>query len=189
MPELIVVAIPNVSGAGRERDYTPPSMRQNHERPDSPAGKADAFLAFLRTELIPAIERDFRTAPERLLAGNSRGGLFVIYSLMAEPTLFQTRFAHSTPVWREDEHLVKRLDAFLSTAADLRGKLFLSVGGNETEDMKRGFNSAVDVLKKRAPRELRWWAEITPNAVHADNAHLAIPGAFRRVYEGWAAAP
>jgi predicted alpha/beta superfamily hydrolase len=189
MPELIVVAIPNVSAAGRERDYTPPSMRQNHERPDSPAGKADAFLAFLRAELIPTMERDFRTAPERLLAGNSRGGLFVIYSLMAEPSLFQTRFAHSTPMWREDEHLVKRLDAFLTTAADLRGKLFLSVGGNETENMKSGFNAAVEALKKRAPREFRWWAETTPNAVHADNAHLASPVGFRRVYEGWAATP
>jgi predicted alpha/beta superfamily hydrolase len=185
MPELIVVAIPNVSAAGRERDYTPPSMRQDHERPESPAGKADAFLVFLRTELIPTIERDFRTAPERMLAGNSRGGLFVIYSLMAEPALFHARFAHSTPLWREDEHLVKRLDAFLSAAPDLRGKLFLSVGGNETENMKHGFSSAADVLKKRAPHALRWWAETTPNAVHADNAHLAIPVGFRRVYEGW----
>jgi predicted alpha/beta superfamily hydrolase len=187
MPELIVVAIPNVSAAGRERDYTPPSMRQNHERPDSPAGKADAFLAFLRAELIPTLERDFRTAPERLLAGNSRGGLFVIYSLMAEPSLFETRFAHSTPVWREDEHLVKRLDAFLNTTPDLRGNLFLSVGGNETENMKRGFTSAVEVLKKRAPRAFHWWAETTPGAVHADNAHLASPVGFRRVYEGWTA--
>jgi predicted alpha/beta superfamily hydrolase len=187
MPELIVVAIPNVSAAGRERDYTPPSMRQDHERSDSPLGRADAFLEFLRTELIPTIERDFHTAPERMLAGNSRGGLFVIYSLMAEPSLFHARFAHSTPLWRENEHLVKRLDAFLNATPDLRGDLFLSVGGNETEDMKRGFNSAADVLKKRAPRALRWWAEITPNAVHADNAHLAIPVGFRRVYDGWAA--
>ena len=186
MPELIVVAIPNVSG-GRERDYTPPSMRQDHERPDSPAGKADAFLAFLRTELIPTIERDFRTAPERLLAGNSRGGLFVFYSLMAEPSLFHVRFAHSTPLWREDEHLVKRFDAFLSATPDLRGALFLSVGGNETENMKRGFMYASGALEKRAPRGLRWWADTTPNAVHADNAHLATPAAFRRVYQGWAA--
>jgi predicted alpha/beta superfamily hydrolase len=185
MPELIVVAIPNVSAAGRGRDYTPPTMRQDHERPDSPAGKADAFLTFLRTELIPTIERDFRSEPERMLAGNSRGGLFVIYSLMAEPSLFHTRFAHSTPLWREDEHLVKRLDAFLNEAPDLRGSLFLSVGANETENMKKGFNSAVNVLKNRAPRALRWWAETTPNAVHADNAHLASPVGFRRVYEGW----
>jgi predicted alpha/beta superfamily hydrolase len=187
MPELIVVAIPNVSADGRERDYTPPSMRQDHERPDGPAGRADAFLAFLRTELIPTIERDFRNAPERMLAGNSRGGLFVIYSLIAAPSLFHARFAHSTPLWREDGHLVKRLDAFLKAAPDLRGDLFLSVGGNETENMKRGFNSAADVLKNRAPRVLRWWAETTPNAIHADNAHLAIPVGFRRVYEGWAA--
>jgi hypothetical protein len=82
---------------------------------------------------------------------------------------------------------VKRFDAFLSKTPDLRGALFLSVGGNETENMRRGFTSASNALQKRAPRALRWWADTTPKAVHADNAHLAAPVGFRRVYDGWAA--
>jgi hypothetical protein len=189
IPEVIVVAIPSVSTPARDRDYTPPGMRQDHERADSPEGRGDAFLAFLRDELIPKIDRDYRTTPFRMLAGNSRGGLFVIYSLIAEPALFDARFAHSTPLWRENDALVKRLDTFLKGAPALRGALFLSVGSRETERLKGGFEHTVDVLKKRAPRTLRWRAETTPNADHADNAQLATPLGFRHVYQQSAPTP
>ena len=45
-PEIIVVAIPNVSASSRARDYTPPGMRQQHEQADSPEGRADVFWPF-----------------------------------------------------------------------------------------------------------------------------------------------
>ena len=41
----------------------------------------------------------------------------------------------------------------------------------------------VDVLKKRSPPTLRWRAEITPGAVHTNNAQLATPIGFRYVFE------
>jgi predicted alpha/beta superfamily hydrolase len=183
MPEVIVVAIPNVSDSSRARDYTPPGLRQDHERADSPPGRANAFVAFLRDELIPKVEHDYRTTANRMLAGNSRGGLLVIYSLIAAPSLFEARFAHSAPVWREDNALVKRLDDFLGQRPALRGALFLSVGSKETERIRAGFQRTVEVLKKRAPATLRWRAEITPDAIHADNARLATPLGFRHVYQ------
>jgi hypothetical protein len=105
IPEVMLVAVPNLSDETRARDLTPPGLHQDHEKPDSPLGRGDAFLAFLRDELIPKVERDYRTAPFRMLAGHSRSGVFVLYSLIAEPALFDARFAHSAPVWREDEAL------------------------------------------------------------------------------------
>lgn len=87
MPEVIVVGLPNVRG-GRPRDYTPPFIRQNTEDLKSPMGRADHFLSFLKKELIPHIEREYRTVPFRMIAGHSRGGLFVVYSLIADPRLF-----------------------------------------------------------------------------------------------------
>ena len=181
MPEVIVIAIPNVSG-GRERDYTPPGLRQDHERADSPEGRADVFLAFLRDELIPTVERAYRTTGPRTIAGNSRGGLFVLYSLMAEPALFDARLVHSAPVWREDDALVKRVDAFLAGAPAMQGHLFLSVGGAETENIRGGAERLAAVLAKKAPARLRWRLHVTPEAVHADNAAKATPAGFRHVF-------
>ncbi len=62
-------------------------------------GGGDKFLAFLKNEAIPLIEKTYRTAPYRMLAGHSRGGLLVAYSLLAEPDLFHARFAHSPALW------------------------------------------------------------------------------------------
>jgi predicted alpha/beta superfamily hydrolase len=186
MPEVIVVGIPNVSRRGRARDYTPPEMRQDVDVPDSPPGQADRFLGFLRDELIPAIERDYRVAAPRMLAGNSRGGLFVVYSQIVAPDLFDARFAYSAPVWREEAQLVQRLEALLETGSPLRGDLFLSVGDRETDRMKAGFERAAAALEKRAPATLRWRAELTSRADHGDNAPLSTPVGLRHVFSGWA---
>ena len=54
MPEIIIVGLPNVRG-GRNRDYTPPFIRQDTTVAGSPMGRGDHFLAFLKKELIPHI--------------------------------------------------------------------------------------------------------------------------------------
>jgi putative esterase len=53
-----------------------------------------AFQSFLRTELIPAVERRYRADPaRRILFGQSRGGFFVLYSAFTDPDLFWGRIA------------------------------------------------------------------------------------------------
>jgi hypothetical protein len=175
IPEVIVVGIPNVSGPGRQRDYTPPGMRQDSEVTDGPLGQADRFLAFLRDELVPRIEGDYRTTRPRMLAGNSRGALFVVYSLLAEPLLFDARLGHSPALWRDDEAIVTRLDEFLAASPSLTGFLFLSLGDQENEKMTAAFERAITTLERRAPPTLRWLAEITRGADHGNNAVVATP--------------
>lgn len=177
MPEAIVVGIP--SGDKRNRDYTPPGMRQDVEQSDSPDGEADRFLAFLQRELIPQIEREFRSSGERVLAGNSRGGLFVVHAFTVEPSLFKAFIANSPALWRDDAAMVARLDHFLRGNRALRGRLFLSLGADENAKMTAGFNKAVAVLERQAPPGLRWHALKTPGAVHDDNAQKATPVALQ----------
>jgi predicted alpha/beta superfamily hydrolase len=179
MPEVLVVGIPNVSGEGRQRDYTPPGMRQDIDEAKSPEGKADRFLAFLKSELIPHVESAYRAAGPRMLAGNSRGGLFVVYSLIADPTLFAARFAHSPALWRDDDALVLQLENFLASKPDLNGFLYLSLGGEENEKMTAAFKRTVAVLEAHAPPSLKWKADFTPGANHGNNAELATPLGFR----------
>lgn len=179
IPELLVVGIPNVSGEGRQRDYTPPGMRQDIDKADSPEGGAGRFLAFLKTELIPHIESNYRTSKPRMLAGNSRGGLLVVYSLIAEPSLFAARFAHSPALWRDEDALVGQLEKFLSSKPDLDGFLYLSLGGEENEKMTKAFKRAVAALEAQAPPSLKWKADFTSGANHDTNAELATPVGLR----------
>ncbi|MCI0330232.1 MAG: hypothetical protein L0196_04675 [candidate division Zixibacteria bacterium] len=182
IPELLIVGIPNTSGEGRQRDYTPPGLRQDIDKSDSPEGKADRFLAFLKAELIPHVESTYRTAGPRMLAGNSRGGLLVVYSLIAEPTLFATRFAHSPALWRDEDALVVQLEKFLASRPGLDGFLYLSLGGEENEKMTKAFKRAISVLEAQAPPSLKWHADFTPGANHGNNAELATPVGLKQFF-------
>jgi hypothetical protein len=185
MPELIVVGVPNVSGEGRQRDYTPPFMAQDVDVADSPKGKADAFLAFVEQELIPAIERDYRTDRPRMLAGHSRGGLLVTYSLLARPGLFDVRFAHSPALWREDGIVVSKLEEFLRSKPSLGGFLYLSMGSEEVDRMMSGFLQACGVLEQSAAATgLRWHADVVPGANHQTNGAMATPLGFKAAFAG-----
>jgi predicted alpha/beta superfamily hydrolase len=175
MPEVIVVGTPPVDENGRKRDYTPPGMRRDGDDGGGPDGAADRFLAFLAGELIPRIEGDYRTRRPRMLAGYSRGGLFTVYSLLAEPSLFDARFAHSPALWRDDGAILTRLERFLVSSPTVSGFLFLSLGDEENEKMTAAFERTVALLRHQAPPTLRWRAELTPGGNHGNNAQLATP--------------
>ena len=177
MPEAIVIGIP--SGDARNRDYTPPGMRQDADDAESAEGQADRFLGFLQRELIPRVDGELRTTPRRSLVGNSRGGLFVVHAFTRQPALFDAYVAHSPALWRDDSTMVARLDRFLRANRDLQGRLFLSLGGDENPKMTAGFRKAVVVLQREAPPGLQWRALTTPGAVHDDNARKATPVALQ----------
>lgn len=182
MPELIVVGLPNVSGEGRQRDYTPPFMRQDIDESGSAMGRGDRFLHFIKAEVVPAIDRQYRTTDLRMLAGHSRGALLVTYSLMQEPDLFQARFAHSPALWREDAVMVTALDGHLASHP-AAGAFYMSMGGEEVERMVTAFDRLRDVLASRAPATLRWQADRIPGANHQKNGEWATPVGLRWMFE------
>ena len=174
-PPLIVVGVPSVDSETRNRDYTPPDMRLDNDTQDSPMGAADRFLSFLQSELIPRVEQDYRTIRPRMLAGWSRGGLFVVHAGISAPSLFDARFAHSPALWRESDLVVTRVERALSTGPAPASFLYLSIGDEENDKMKAAFKHMVGVLEHGAPAALRWRADITLGGVHDTNSRLATP--------------
>lgn len=172
VPATIVVGLPNTRG-NRERDQTPPFMRRNVEDEKSPYGAGDKFLSFIEKELIPFIEGNYRTSGYRTLSGNSRGGLFVLYSLLEKPALFQARFCYSTPVWRFENLMVNKVSEFLLASVGLKGFLYISVGDKETDRIIGGYTRLVEVLKKNRKKQFKWVADYTPYADHQDNALIS----------------
>jgi predicted alpha/beta superfamily hydrolase len=175
MPPAIVVGLPNVSGEGRQRDYTPPFMRQDSDEADSESGRGDRFLEFLKREVVPQIERTYRTTAPRMLAGHSRGGLLVTYSLMHEPDLFQARIANSPALFRDDTIIAARLDEYLSRGDVPESFFFMSMGGKEVPHMVAAFEQVRDVLAAKAPPALTWRADRIPGADHQHNGEWATP--------------
>lgn len=183
-PGLIVVGIPNMRRGGRARDFLPPTLSFRRRDGTPFTGGADRFLAFLRDELLPTIDRDYRTA-ERLLVGHSLGAIFVCYSLSAAPDLFAARFAHSPAIWRDEDEVVGSVDRWLAASRKARGFFYASTGSDEGQGMQSGYFKLRDVLAARADAAgLRWQADVTPGAVHETNVRLASPTALRAYFSG-----
>jgi len=169
----VVVGIPNMSASNRTFQLVPPFMRTDPAIPDSPKGTGDQFLEFMEKELIPFIATRYGGSETRLFAGNSRGGLLVMYSMVRNPELFAGRLCFSTPLWRENNLLVERVSAFFSNRTGMKSFLYLSAGENETDDIKGGLGAMAAVLKTRAPAGLVWYVERTPDVDHSLNAQVS----------------
>lgn len=88
--EAIVVAIPNTN---RSRDLTPSILHEWKFKGrvlDTflETGNAGLFTQFLKEELVPHIEKTYRTSTQRVLVGESFGGLFAANVLLHSPSLF-----------------------------------------------------------------------------------------------------
>ncbi|HSW54811.1 MAG TPA: alpha/beta hydrolase-fold protein [Ignavibacteriaceae bacterium] len=129
IPELIVVgigygAIDKSAGEKRRRDY----------RPDK-SGGAEKFLMFIKDELIPYIDSNFRTIPDnRTITGYSIGGLFALYALFTQPDIFN-RYIVGSPSLSWDNYSIFGYEE--SSVDKLKEKslnVFISVGSEESDE-------------------------------------------------------
>lgn len=95
------------------------------------AGKADRYLDFLQHELMPWVDREFRSNDERALVGSSLGGLLSLYCLFTRPALF-TDYLASTPSIGWDGQVIRKHQAkFLAQPPSEPVNLYLARGGME----------------------------------------------------------
>lgn len=182
-PGLIVVGIPNMQRGGRARDFLPPAIRLSRRDGSSSTGGADRFLRFLRDELVPRVDAEFRASSERLLVGHSLGAIFVTWSLTVAPDVFLARFAHSPAIWRDADVVVDGLSRWLDVTRQSNRFFYLSVGADEGAGMQTGYYKLQALLAaKAAGTGLRWQAAITPGAVHDTNVERASEPALRAYF-------
>ena len=134
VPELIVVGVtwgginPNPDSL-RARDYTP----TNEVRlPQS--GGADKFLSFMKDELFPFIETNYKADNNnRTLMGCSLGGLFALYTLFTHTDMFTGYAAASPAVGWDREVLYKYEKEFAEKKSAKPLRVYMTVG-----DVERG---------------------------------------------------
>jgi uncharacterized protein len=87
----------------RKRDYTPTRV---HGFPT--AGGVRKFYSFIRAELLPYVDKNYRTLPEgRCIAGHSLGGLAALYGLVRHGDLFDSYIVISPALWWDNELLFR----------------------------------------------------------------------------------
>jgi predicted alpha/beta superfamily hydrolase len=179
-PEIIVVSLP-VDGM---RDLTP--TKAAAYGPTS--GGADVFLRFLREELLPFIDREFRTEPRRLVWSHSIGATLIIYALLAAPDLFQVHLT-SSPFFiydGKDRFLLRNASRLLKRRKDEKTYLYVAVG-NEP-NLKPAIDEFIRILGEDRPPGLVWDYAQMDKENHSSIQVRSLTEGLRAYFarEGWA---
>ncbi len=175
MPQTIIVAIPNTD---RNRDFTP---TKTEGTPNS--GGADNFIKFLREELIPYIDKNYRTEQHRILFGHSLTAMFSIYTLLTAPDLFNGYISASPYLMYDNNFVVNLAKKNLSESYTANKFLFITLG-NEP-DYFNSINELTGLLKDKSPEGLKWDYVFMGNDDHGTVPLKTIYNAMEMIYDGW----
>ncbi len=175
-PDMVIVGISYGTnnpreGNFRDTDFTVPTTSRAHY------GGASKFQAFLRDELIPFIEANYASDPDkRIIFGQSLGAQFVLYSAQTEPDLFWGRIASNPAIYRN-------LPFFLPEqmpVATKPGKLFVSSG---TAQASQYHGPATKWMAHWDARKRLPWALKT--VVLEGETHVSAPPRIYRLAMQW----
>jgi hypothetical protein len=172
MRPFLLVGIENTE---RRRDLTGPTESEEDKKIAVRVGGSANFRSFIRDELIPAIEKRYRTTRERAIVGESLAGLFVVETLLLEPALFDTYIAFDPSLWWNGEKLVRQAAAQSVTPK----RLYIATSSEGSVAATRRLTRA---LTRHGPRTLRVWSERMREEKHATIYHPAALRAFRALF-------
>ena len=189
MPKMLLVGIVSGGRVRRTHDLTTPSAVEMDNRFSPGNGGADAFLSFIADELIPFVDKTYRTRPYRLLMGHSIGGLFGVYALVTKPTLFNAYIVADPSLYWNNEAVGARAESFFSSTKSLQADFYMTTSSMTAASASDEVPSAVArlnaALGKKALAGFRWnfdWMK------QEDHLSIPIPSIYRgleTIFEDW----
>jgi predicted alpha/beta superfamily hydrolase len=179
VPELIIVGIGYP--VGRQTEVT--ALREVDLCGEGGRGR-EGFLEFIRQELIPLVETEFRARPVgRALYGHSCGGGFAFQALLEGEGTFERVIAGSP-----EPRLVRQLESDYAESHDsLRAQLFVSTGILLDEPFPENpseFKEFVTILEARNYSGLQIKTAYFEDETHITVIPATIGRGLRAVYEG-----
>jgi predicted alpha/beta superfamily hydrolase len=88
----------------------------------------DDFFQFVKEEVIPFAEKNYKKTPYRIIVGHSLSGGFVIDAFLKYSRLFDAYLASSPGGNINNEAFLKKMDSTIANSSERNNRLFLSVG-------------------------------------------------------------
>lgn len=180
----ILVGLSYAKGEGgtssRTRDLTPTSV----DRWELETGGARKYLNFIKTEVIPFVDRTYRTEPNRrTLVGQSFGGLFGAYALIEEPGLFQDYILTSASFWFDNQVIFELEEKARDSRRNLTGRVYFAVGETETPTIVASSSQMVEQQRAFVERlQLRNYEglEVRADEIEGGTHLTTFPTGFTR---------
>ena len=182
IPEMIIVGVtwggvnPNPDSL-RARDYTPTNEKRLPQ-----SGGADNFLSFMKDELFPFIETNYKADPSnRTLMGCSLGGLITLYALLTHTDMFTGYAAASPAVGWDNQVLYKYEKGFTTKKLNKPVRVYMTVG-----DVERGrpiFEKMADYFINKHYQNVSFRSKVLENTGHSGTKGETFARGLQYVFE------
>jgi hypothetical protein len=99
-------------------------------------GGADNFLGFIQNELVPAINKNYRTYPDSsAICGESLGGLLNSYILWKRPELFKSYIIISPSLIWNNKVVLKQESEFFVNHKELNKTVYIAYGSLDNKEV------------------------------------------------------
>lgn len=183
LPQMIIIGIPNTD---RIRDFTPiHSLTGLDGKIDSAlfmtSGGGNQFLSFLKDELIPYVDKHYRTQPFRIIEGHSLGGQFATYTLQKEPNLFQAAILISAAFYGANKNTLSLFSERVHQE-QLDVHMYLTVG--DERRIEPGVTELATILES-ADYPSKWQLQKYSDEGHISVGHQSIVDGLSFIFDGW----
>ena len=183
----LTVAAANYDLLGDMRDYAIPSQIvvgiEQGDRGADLARNGELFTRFIVEELIPYVDREYRTVPYRTLIGHSLGGRFALETFCRAPDVFPAVVAISASlpdsVMTTVQGCMRR--SFTATTERVQ-QLVLSAGDRETR-LIGATQRLQSFVRDSAPARWRLLVVDGKGLGHTETPFATIPPAIRFIFD------
>jgi len=188
LPHMILVGISNQTN--RTRDLTTSQIKMRRGAAfDQDTGGAKKFTEYIEKELIPHIDKNYKTTNYRTLIGHSYGGLFTINMLVNDSENFKNYIAIDPSLDWDNQKLLKQAKEKLTTESFEGKSLFVSMAAEQLHMMDESVtinnlmeNTSEFTLFARSIMEFSQFAETNKKSglnfswkIYPEDLHGTVP--------------
>ena len=188
LPPMIVVGMGNYE-YDRFRDLTPTHSLLNMDgTTDSLRGKnsggGENFLKFVKDEVMPFVEKNYKTSSNKIFFGHSLGGLMSSYCLLNHPEMFNSYIAVSPSLWYGKESIFTNADLMFINK-NFKSKTIFFSDGDEGNEYHKGIIKFQSLLQQKKITGLRYKYIAYPEETHNSEVVKATQDGLNFIFENW----
>jgi len=167
----------------RARDFTPFKDTVYYYYPN--AGGANNFLSFVKNELFPVINKNYRTIQDsNVIVGLSFGALLSSYALFTQPDMFKGYIIISPSLFWNGNSILKTEAIYFNKHKDLNKIVYMAYGSSDDKDwVIDPTNEFIQILQTRKYEGLKFTQQIFKGETHISVYPVALTHGLKTVFK------
>jgi hypothetical protein len=150
------------------------------------AGGADNFLQFVKNELFPVINQNYKTNQDSIaIMGLSLGGMLGTYILFTQPELFKGYIIIAPGLGWNNNSILKMEDEFYKNHKELNKLLYMAYGSldNNKVLVVNPSKDFMQTIQKRYYAGLKFFPEVLEGETHISVYAIALTHGLKTIFK------